>query len=154
MATWSIKDTLVTVQSWLERSGLFAGGSSIGEPKAPKAAGFAAAVFMGPWHVAQLTLNNTVEVHEVQVRIYRNMLASPEEDIEPDLADAVDQLKEYLASNFKLDETDKVRCIDFGGQLGAGVAGRFGYITVAETMHRIADITLPIIVDDTAPLTP
>lgn len=152
--TFSLKGSLVTVADWAKRSNLFEGGVQIGEPKAPPAAGYAAAVIMGPWRVAQLTLNNTVEVHEIQVRIYRNMLAQPEANIESELADRTDALKEFIAGNFKLDQEDKVRAVDFGGMFGASVSGKPGYIDVSGTMFRTMDLLLPVIVDDSSLLVP
>ena len=47
-----------------------------------------------------------------------------------------------------------VRNIDFGGQYGDTVGMEMGHGDVSGTMCRVADITLPIIVDGTATLAP
>ncbi len=153
MSAFSILGTLTAVKDYLLSSGLFLGGAQIGEPKAPQAAGFAASVFNGAWHVAQLTLNNTIEEHVVIVRIYRNMLADPEADIETDVANRMDLLKAFVAGHYQLDNAG-IRAVDVGGMYGTALRGQFGYADIAGTMHRFAEMSLPVIVDDSAELAP
>tara|TARA_R110000744_G_scaffold158398_1_gene274372 strand:- start:157 stop:612 length:456 start_codon:yes stop_codon:yes gene_type:complete len=124
----------------------------IGEPKSPPSGNqFAACVFLNSINVAQLTLGTTIESHVLTLRIYRNMLAEPTETMEKELAKMVSSVLADLIGEFDLGNS--IRSIDVGGQYGAGVSVNYGYLDLGGTMFRIADITLPLIVDDSATTT-
>ena len=146
---YDIEDTLRFIQSHLAASSRFV-HTQIGEPKSPPAGGLTASVRMDGQAVSLLSLQSTIETHTVIIRIYRNMLAEPQEDAEIEVAQAVSEVEEDLIGDFDLGGT--VRNIDIGGQHGAGVSARWGYVDVGGTLYRIADITLPFIVDDSASL--
>lgn len=147
---FNIKATLDAVASFIAKSGYCRGGVLVGEPKAPPAQNgdFAAALFMSRVGVAELTLQTTIEIHVVTLRIYRNMVAEPKDQIETGLADVVSRLTADLLGDADLGAT--VRNIDAGGQYGTALGCEWGYVDVSGTIYRVADITLPLIVDDSA----
>ena len=145
-----IKATLEQIHTYLARSGYF-GQVMVGEPKSPPDGDkLAAAIFMRSAAVAQLTLSTTIESHVVNVRIYRNMLKEPVENIEYELAEVVSEVSNDLLGDVNLG--DRVRAIDVGGIHGAPYRTDWGYVDVSGTMYRIADIIFGLIVDDSATL--
>lgn len=147
---FDVKSTLRSVESYLQASGYHAAGVQIGEPKQPPQTGFSAAVFMSHVGVATLTLTTTIELHVATVRVYRDMLAEPQENVELDMAVIVSKVMSDLAGEYDLGAT--IRNVDIGGQYGTPLSARWGYLDVSGVMYRIADITLPLIVDDSATL--
>lgn len=149
MAAFAIRSTLKAVQNYLAASG-WVRTAQVGEPKSPPGEGVTAAVFMSNWSVAQLTLSTTIEVHTVTLRFYRNMLQTPTEDIEFELARILSEVTSDLLGEFDLGAT--IRNVDAGGQYGQGLSARWGYVDVGGTLYRLVDLTLPLIVDDSATL--
>ena len=145
-----IKDTLVQIQTYLVKSGYF-GSVLIGEPKAPPSAeGLTAAVFVNSASVAQLTMGTTIESHVLTIRIYRNKLAEPVEEIEFDLAEAVSEVSNDLLGDIDLGA--RVRAIDVGGIYAQPYQTTWGYVTISGMSFRVADIVFGLIVDDSATL--
>lgn len=149
--SFNIRGTLEQVQGYLQASGYFA-HTQVGELKTPPGPGLAASVFMERVAVTQLTLTGTIESHVVTIRLYRSSLAEPQEEIELDLAEAVSKVASDLLGDFDLGAT--VRNIDAGGQHGQGLHADWGYADVGGTTYRTTDISLPLIVDDSATLAP
>ena len=83
---------------------------------------------------------------ELSVRIYSSMLAEPQDQIEPDMAAAVDDLMAAYAGDVTLGGT--IRNVDLLGQAGPPMEAVAGYLTVDTTLFRIVTITLPLIVND------
>jgi hypothetical protein len=151
---FNIKSTLEAVQSHILSSGYAREIVSIGEPKQPPQGGdssFRFAIFMDNVEVVETTLNTSIEKITVAIRIYRNMLAEPVDRVELQMAEAVSELGSSLMGDFSLGDT--IRNIDFG-QYGGGFTINWGYVELGGTMFRIADFTLPLIVDDSATLAP
>ena len=145
-----IKATLQQIATYLDRSGHF-GTVMVGEPKAPPDGDkMAVAVFMRSVAVARLTLNGTIESHVVNIRIYRNMLKEPVEQIEYEVAEAVSEVSNDLMGD--LDLGARIRNIDVGGINSAPYRTDWGYADVGGTMCRVADIIFGLIVDDSATL--
>src|SRR3990167_417152 len=145
---FSIKATLQAITSYLAASG-HVKVARLGEPKAPPE-NVTAAVFMSSVSVAQLTLGTTIERHVVTIRLYRNML-DESADVELELARIVSEISGNLLGEFDLGAT--IRNVDAGSQYGTGLSSRWGYVDVGGTMFRVADMLLPLIVDDSATLT-
>lgn len=145
-----IKDTLVQIQTYLVKSGYFT-TVLMGEPKSPpQGDGLTAAVFVNSVSVAQLTLNTTIESHVLTIRIYRNMLKEPVENIEFELAEAVSEVSNDLLGDIDLGA--RVRAIDVGGIHAQAYRTNWGYVEVSGVMFRVADIVFGLIVDDSATL--
>ena len=152
MAVFNITATLDAILSKVSASGHFRAGSQLGEPKSPPdGVGLFAAVFVNDIAVAGIVASgDTIERHDVTIRIYRNMLSEPIGDIEKDLAKGVTDLSNDLAGDYDLNST--VRAIDYGGIHGTPLTTTWGYVDVSGTMFRIADIALGLIVDDSSTL--
>ena len=146
---FDITSTLRTVESYLSASG-YVPSVQIGEPKSPPKSELSAAIFMTSVGIAQLTLNTTIEKHVVTIRLYRNMLSEPQENIELELAKVVQDIASDLLGDFDLGAT--IRNVDAGGEHGTSLSTTWGYLDVGGTMYRVADINLPLTVDDSATL--
>ena len=145
-----VKDTLTQIHTYLAKSGYF-GTVMVGEPKAPPGGdGLTAAIFVNSTAVAVLTLSTTIESHVVTIRIYRNMLREPVEQIEFELAEAVSEVSNDLLGDIDLGA--RVRAIDVGGIYAPAYRSNWGYVEVSGTMFRVADIVFGLIVDDSATL--
>lgn len=145
---FNVRATLEKVQSYLVSDGGFK-GATIGEPKS-LAVGteIAAAVFMRGVSITKFFVNGgTEETHTVNVRLYRDMLMEPTKDMEIEVAVAVQRIVSDLLGDFDLGGT--IRNVD-----GVNVRTDWGYGDVGGKMYRIADITLPLIVDDSATAAP
>tara|TARA_Y100000310_G_scaffold317160_1_gene369703 strand:- start:2194 stop:2646 length:453 start_codon:yes stop_codon:yes gene_type:complete len=144
---FAIKATLQAVQSYLMASGYFS-EVSVGEPKQPVEGELTAALFMSSATVAELTLATTIELHVATIRVYGDMLREPTEEIEFGLAEVVQDVGSDLLGEYDLGAT--IRNVDAGGQYGTPMSTNWGHVEVSGKMYRIADITLPLIVDDSA----
>jgi hypothetical protein len=91
-------------------------------------------------------LASVTAVVTFQGRIYSNMLAEPQDEIDPDLMDAAHQLMGAYAMSFTFG--GQVRMADLTGSEGAPMSCRPGYITIGQAMFRAAELTLPLVVND------
>jgi hypothetical protein len=144
---FAIESTLRNLQSFIaQEAGL---AVQIGEPKMPPGGTIHAAIFMSEVRVPEVT-DKTIEVHEVIARFYHVLdLQSPDQEApEIDLAALVQRVAESMLGDADLGGT--VRNIDAAGQYGTGISTLWGYETISGTTFRIADMTIPIIIDDSA----
>lgn len=142
------------MESYVAKSGYFKAGHMVGHPKKPVPAQgpqLFGAVFMLSASVATLTLNKTIELHVVGIRVFRNFLTEPVENIQFELAEAVSRIENDLVGDYDLGAT--IRNIDVGGQYGQPLRSDWGTLDLAGVMYDIVDITVPLIVDDSATLT-
>jgi hypothetical protein len=139
--TVSLRTTLRTMQSALMATGRF-NAVSIGEPLGPPQS-IHASLFLGEYSHPLTTLTTTIERRTVVIRLYVNALAEPQEEIEFRLDEAIAQLQSDLLGDFDLGAT--VRTIDV-----TGMVARPGYQTVGNTLYRICDVLVPLLVDDSA----
>lgn len=147
---FKVKSTLQAVESYLKASG-YVRTVLVGEPKQPvEGHGVSAAIYMTSADVVQLTLNGTIEVHTATIRLYADMLREPLEANEFEMSEIAGSILSDLLGEYDLGGT--VRNIDAGGQYGSAVSVRWGHVDVSGKMYRIADIALPLIVDDSATL--
>ena len=148
---FNITNTLRTLQDFVAKTGSFS-GIIIGEP-AKIAAGeqLSAAIYMEEARVVELTLGTTIEVHTATLRIYRKALTDPPGDAELEIAVAVQKLLSDILADADLGAS--IRAIDVGGIYGAAVGTKWGYIELGGVIYRVADITIPLIVDDSATTT-
>lgn len=86
---------------------------------------------------ATLTLN---------VRIRSDMVSEPQDAIDPDILNAVDQLMNAYTGDFDLGA--KARNIDLLAGSTAGLRADAGYLDHGGKLFRIMTITLPIIIND------
>lgn len=85
-------------------------------------------------------------------RGYALALTDPADDVEVRLVDAIDALVGSFSGGFTLDGA--VVAIDALGSNGDPLGWVMGYVTVAQTLYRVADLTIPIICHDTWVHTP
>lgn len=81
-------------------------------------------------------------------RIYSNMLAQPQDEIDPNQDDAADAWFERLVGDLALGGNDNVRNIDVLGETGEPLDLNAGYLEIDRKYFRVVDITIPVIVND------
>lgn len=152
---FEIKSTLNAVASKMQASGYFA-AVMIGEPKSPPTGGgphnIVAAIWMTRAGVVGTTLTKTIESHVLTVRLYTDMLAEPQEDIEFGLAAVTSDFMSDLCGEYDLGAT--IRNIDIAGEYGTALSAEWGHVDVSGKMCRIVDVTLPLTVDDSGTFVP
>ena len=149
---FDITATIQAIQSLFESSGYFP-SVIVGEPKdAPS--DMTIAIFMMDIEEPATTLSGTIEVYGMMARIYGGKnIFDPMENLELGLAKAVSKALSLLAGSFTLGGT--VRAIDWSGEEGGGKVGvKWGHGDVSGVMMRLADLSIPVIVDDSATFAP
>lgn len=91
-------------------------------------------------------LNSTSVLMTFNIRIYTNMLAEPQDMIDPKMITAVDLLMDEYSGDFELGGL--VRNVDLLGQFGQGLFAQAGYIKQDGKLYRIYDIKLPLVIND------
>jgi len=156
MAAFKIKDTLVALQSKIRAMGNVY-EARIGEPHSPftpagQTRRVAAALWMTDW-TPTLTLSTSVEVFTVMVRFHVDTFArdlSPDDiqQLELDLTDAFNEFTTDVQQEFDLG--GNIRNVDVAGEMSEGMSAAWGHVAIANTMYRVIDITVPMIVNDIA----
>jgi hypothetical protein len=147
-----VADTLGIIRDELSKINYFS-TVEIGEPKSPPADQYASAyIWMDSVTTVQASLNGSIEVYLTTVRLMTGLFEEPIELIETQTAEAYSKASEALFANFSLD--NKIRNIDAAGQYGASYGGTWGHLDLGGNLYRIVDITLPLIVDDSATFAP
>ena len=121
--------------------------AQIGEPKQPPLDVLTAAILMSGIRTPSSVLDARVLVYDVIIRLYRNFLDDGTRT-ETEMARAVGEVMEEFAGDFQLG--GNTRAVDFMGTYGTSVDARWGHLDFGNTVFRIADITVPIIIDPTA----
>ena len=151
---FNISATLDQVVSYLKADGRFP-NAQVGEFKQPPSTveRLAAAVWMDRAEVVLVFADGgTREKHVVTLRVYKDMLEEPEVDVEKGVAVAISEISSDLLGDYDLGGT--IMSIDAAGAHGTSYGAAWGYVEVSGRMYRIADITLPLIVDDSSTLSP
>ena len=147
--------TMDAVASHMARSGYFTAGVQVGEYTAPPDAiadRLAAALWMTSTGIVLVFSDGgTREIHVLMLRIYSDF-KNPTGTSEKRLALAVNQVTSNILADSDLGAT--IMSIDAAGQYGTGVGATWGMVTISDWLYRVADITLPFIVDDQATATP
>lgn len=79
-------------------------------------------------------------------RAYGNMLAKPEDDIDPRMMTAMTTLIGAYTGDFTLGGT--IRNIDLLGMYGQKLGAVAGYLTIESHLYRIMTLTIPCVIDD------
>jgi len=149
---FQLRATLQAIQSHLAKSG-YCRTNQIGEPKQASKERIAAAVFNRSARVIRVPLGGspgTEELHIINVRLYMNMMDQPQEQIEFLLNEAASSITEDLMADFDLGAT--VRHVDVGGIYGQPLEVVYGYLELSGVMYRVADLTVPLVVDNNVTL--
>jgi hypothetical protein len=80
------------------------------------------------------------------LRVYVPMLQEPQDEIDPQIIEAVDDLISLYSSDFTLD--GMIREVDLIGQSGTGLSVQSGYLDIDRRKFRIVDITIPLGLND------
>lgn len=123
---------------------------SIGMPKAPPD-GLGLAIEILDLSDPEVTLDSTIEVYNLLFRFFRVAYVEPLSAIEIGLQHAVAEVKGLLAGHFTAG--GRVRAIGWAGEEGARMTARWGHLEVSGTVYRVVDLTVPLIVDDSAEFT-
>ena len=83
---------------------------------------------------------------EFNLRIYSNMIAEPQDAIDPEILTAVDVLLNAYTGDFTLGGT--IQSVDLLGKGGTPLQAQAGYINQDGEMMRVMTVTLPVIVND------
>ena len=135
------------MKSQAEQSGLFR--RVLGhEPKGPPGGGLSYALWLGgitPIPRAS-GLNSTTGRVVIEARIYVPFLEKGEDQTETDLLRAVLQMIGFYSGALTVGET--VMEIDLLGMYGVALeGGTVGYLDMGGSYYRVADITIPVIID-------
>ncbi len=79
-------------------------------------------------------------------RLYGNMLMKPEDEIDPRILTGASAMLAAYTGDF--DFGDTVRAVDLLGMYGQKLRGQAGYATIASSVYRIFDLTIPVVVND------
>jgi hypothetical protein len=83
----------------------------------------------------------------LNVRVFNPLISEPADEIDLNMVDAIDALFDAYAGDFTLGGL--IRNVDFFGETGPGLHVQAGYIeTEDETVFRVMNISLPMIVND------
>jgi hypothetical protein len=117
------------------------------EPVSAPGSGLTFAVWggrIGPVPSSSGLASTTARV-EFRGRAYIPADTEPMDDIDIQLTDAVDSLLNAYNGDFTLG--GNVRCIDLLGAYGAPLEALYAYLPMGSTTYRIANLTIPIIVN-------
>lgn len=116
------------------------------EPKSAPGNGLTAAVWVQELSPAASGLNMTSVRFELSVRIYSNMLADPQDMIDPNLMAAAWDLWAAYSAHFALGGL--VESVDLLGKDGSPLGGQAGYVQQDNRLYRVFTITLPVKIND------
>lgn len=80
------------------------------------------------------------------IRLYTNMLAEPQDAIDPALITATDTILNNIHADFTFG--GDVGFVDLLGQTGRTLAAVAGYLDIDGTLYRVIDITVPSVIFD------
>lgn len=118
------------------------------EPKSAPGAGLTAAVWnqTGAPALGASSLDETTMRLEFRVRLYSGMTMEPQDAIDPALMRAAGALIEAYSGDLTLG--GEVRDVDLLGQHGVPLSWQAGYLSQGNTVFRIIDIVIPLIIND------
>ncbi len=145
---FSLNATMQVVKTHLEGLNLFY-EVLIGRLAGPVGEGPIAAIHGESIQVAEVT-SHAIELHVLNVRLFQATHIGTDENLELDGWTLVSSLMALLYADFTLG--GNVRNIDVGGQYGVPLSAARDEEELAQTPYYVADITLPLVVDDTTTL--
>lgn len=120
------------------------------EPKNAPGSKLTAAIWVQSVGPADAGLAVTNVRLTVTQRIYTSMISEPQDAIDPAIVHAVDRVMSAMTADLTLGGL--VRCIDLLGLEGirgsAPMSAEAGYVQLDNTIYRVMDITIPVILND------
>lgn len=152
--TLSLKPIQQQVMSHAMGTGLFQNFAGHEPKNAPGVAGvYGMTSLAGITPVQGASGLNSVSIKvTLTVRIFISGFYEPADDMEPLLCDVVDKLCELFAGDFQLGGL--IRNVDLLGEFGEPMSVTTGWLTQDSKVFRIADILLPLIINDVWTETP
>jgi len=123
----------------------------IGEPKTTVESD-AVALWADSSTVVSSTLVSPIVRHLVTLRCYVNEFAEEAELVEIRVNSLLHNVIATFTGEYSLDGS--IRAIDIAGMYGESLNVRLGYADLSGTIYRIADVSLPMIVDDSGTFDP
>ncbi len=144
----AVKALFAAVTSQAQTLGVFDGGVVAHEPKNAPGPGLSCAVWVQTIKPSQRASGqaSVSGVVSLRARIYSNMLAEPQDGIDPDLLAAMCRLMEAYSEGFTLGGI--VRNVDIFGAEGEPLAAQAGYIQHDNRLFRVMELTLAIVLSD------
>jgi hypothetical protein len=148
MAIFTLGSTIKAVETVISASAEL-GGYIMGEPKQPPDTGtkpYGALTAKSSEVLSVFADMGTRQSHVLNLRLYLDALAEPQENTELEMIDASEKLQAELRKDSTLNST--VMKVDPAGEGGTNMNAIYGYVELGGKWFRIADITVPFIVDD------
>lgn len=146
MTTPDLKAVLDALVSAAAATGYFARVNAHEPKNTPPRGGLTAAIWAQNIRPHRSGLASTTLRVEWRLRLYTNMTAEPQDAIDPTLLEATCALMGDYSIGFALGGL--VRSVDLLGEAGPPLSAQAGYLTIGTAMHRVMDITLPVIIND------
>ena len=127
------------LETQLAKSGWQTG--QIAEPMAPPAERLGAVIFDGV-EITEATLQSGSGLVKFIIRLYYNAMEEPREGTEKDIAQACLQLISDIAGKYTLGDSSVRTVIPFA------LVVRSGFQTVGQTMYRLSDLSVHVMVND------
>jgi hypothetical protein len=121
------------------------------EPKKAPGHGLTCAVWLdriGP-DPRSSGLNSSTARLAFMIRVYQNMLAEPQDAIDPAVLEAIDLLITGFSASVTFNNT--LICIDLLGMSGDPMGAQAGYVNQDGRLFRCMTLTLPLLVDNAWP---
>lgn len=141
-----MRDLLNAVESGASASGWFDSVNGH-EPKSAPGGGLTFACWVSRVSPSRSSgLASTSVRVEITARIYMPFRNEPEDGIDPTMADAIDALMTAYSGGFTLGGF--ARAVDLLGSDGTPLSVSTGYQNIGNSIFRVADIIVPILVND------
>lgn len=145
--TLNATGVLDAVQSHAMALGLFE-RVNLHEPKNAPGNGLTAAIWVDSVGAAagHSSITSTTARLVVNLRVYSNMVAEPQDSIDPNILAAVDVLMNAYSGDLTLG--NHVRAVDLLGMAGAPLSAQAGYLPQDGRMFRVMTIVIPLLIND------
>ncbi len=145
-----LDDIFDAVVSDAQRSGFF-DKVNTHEPKKAPGTGLTAAIWLEAIDPIGLIsgLASTSARLVFKLRVYQSMLMEPQDMIDPRMAKAIANLMRRYHDDY--DFEGAIRNVDLLGAYGVALSAVTGYLDIDGKMFRIADLTIPCLVNDVWP---
>ena len=153
---FDVTSTLSDLKTMFTDLGDYTGDIMVGEPKvAPPEK--SVAIWMISAETVELTLSKSVDLLTAKARIYWKIVSDTAtkatvETVENEINPLVTEVMATIMADYDVGAT--IRQVDSAGEQISRLRGEWLNVTFGASTFRCADITIPMIVDDSATLTP
>jgi hypothetical protein len=144
------RDAIAYVTGAAHQTGLFDAVTGHEPKAAPGRTGLTASAWVQDWSPATSGMASVSMRFEVTLRIFCPLMMEPQDDVDVAVMTAVDAIFAYLASHFT--GLTGSRYVDIFGSDGERLNASMGYAEQDKSKFRIADITVPVVINDVYPL--